>query len=68
LIFWSDATLLTQFGTMRLWPIYLMPGNLLEYVRTKMDSGDCHHVAHIPSVCSSNFANNRRSQIMYHAS
>ena len=50
LMFWSDATLLAQFGTMKLWPIYLMLGNLSKYIRAKMDSGACHHVAYIPSV------------------
>jgi hypothetical protein len=53
LMFWSDATLLAQFGTMKLWPIYLMLGNLSKYIRAKADSGACHHVAYIPSVCSS---------------
>ena len=51
LMFWSDATLLAQFGTTKLWPIYLMFGNLSKYIRAKMDSGACHHVAYIPSVC-----------------
>lgn len=50
LMFWSDATHLTQFGTMKLWPIYMMLGNLSKYIRAKMDSGACHHVAYIPSV------------------
>jgi len=50
LMFWSDATLLAQFGTMKLWPIYLMLGNLSKYIRAKADSGACHHVAYIPSV------------------
>ena len=50
LMFWSDATLLAQFGTMKLWPIYLMLGNLSKYICAKMDSGACHHVAYIPSV------------------
>jgi len=53
LMFWSDATIPTQFGTMKLWPIYLMFGNLSKYIRAKMDSGACHHVAYIPSVRSS---------------
>jgi len=53
LMFWSDATLLAQFGTMKLWPIYLMLGNLSKYIRAKMDSGACHHVAYIPSVRNS---------------
>ena len=59
LMFWSDATLLAQFGTMKLWPIYLMFGNLSKYIRAKMDSGACHHVAYIPSVCSSQTPENQ---------
>ena len=50
LMFWSYAPLLAQFGTTKLWPIYLMLGNLSKYLRAKMDSGACHHVAYIPSV------------------
>ena len=50
LMFWSDATHFTQFGTMKLWPIYLMLSNLSKYICTKMDSGACNHVAYIPSV------------------
>lgn len=50
LMFWSDSTLLAQFGTAKLWPIYLMLGNLSKYIRAKMDSGACHHMAYIPSV------------------
>jgi hypothetical protein len=52
LMFWSDVTLLAQFGTMKLWPIYLMLGNLSKYIRAKMYSRACHHVAYIPSVRS----------------
>ena len=52
LMFWSDVTNLAQFGTMKLWPIYLMLGNLSKYIRARVDSGACHHVAYIPSVRS----------------
>jgi hypothetical protein len=55
LMFWSDATLLAQFGTMKLWPIYLMLGNLSKYACAKADSGACHHVAYIPSVSFPDF-------------
>ena len=40
----------TQFDTMKLWPIYLMLGNLSKYVCAKMDSRACNHVVYIPSV------------------
>ena len=64
LMFWSDATLLAQFGTMKLWPIYLMLGNLSKYIRAKMDSGACHHVAYIPSVRHMKFSGSRRFTLM----
>ena len=34
LMFWSDATHLANFGTAKLWPIYLFFGNLSKYVRS----------------------------------
>ena len=46
----SDATMLTQFGMAKGWPIYLMFGNLSKYVRAQPGSGAMHHVAYIPSV------------------
>jgi len=46
----SDATMLTDFGTTRGWPIYLMFGNLSKYIRAQPDSGAMHHLAYIPSV------------------
>ena len=51
LMFWSDSTHLTNFGTAALWPIYLFFGNLSKYVRSQPSSGACHHLAYIPSVC-----------------
>ena len=32
-MFWSDATHLATFGMVKLWPIYLLFGNLSKYVR-----------------------------------
>ena len=32
LMFWSDATHLATFGTAKLWPIYLLFGNLSKYI------------------------------------
>jgi len=50
LVFWSDSTHLTNFGTATLWPIYLFFGNLSKYIRSRPSSGACNHVAYIPSV------------------
>ena len=50
LLFWSDATHLANFGTAKLWPIYLIIGNLSKYISALPDSGACHHVAYVPSV------------------
>ncbi len=50
LMFSSDATMLTQFGVAKGWPIYLMFGNLSKYVRAQPGSGAMHHLAYIPSV------------------
>jgi len=50
LMFWSDSTHLTNFGTAKLWPIYLFFGNLSKYIRLRPSSGACHHLAYIPSV------------------
>ncbi len=47
----SDATMLTNFGTAKGWPIYLMLGNLSKYIRAQPDSGAMHHLSYIPSVC-----------------
>jgi hypothetical protein len=50
LMFWSDATHLATFGTAKLWPIYLLFGNLSKYVRCQPDSGATKHVAYIPPL------------------
>lgn len=52
LMFWSDSTHLTNFGTAKLWPIYLFFGNLSKYIRSRPSSGACNHLAYIPSVCA----------------
>ncbi|KAK7007536.1 hypothetical protein R3P38DRAFT_2644843, partial [Favolaschia claudopus] len=49
LMFWSDSTHLANFGTAKLWPIYMLFGNLSKYLR-KPNSGAEHHVAYIPSL------------------
>jgi hypothetical protein len=50
LMFWSDSTHLANFGTAKVWPLYLYFANLSKYVRANPSSGACHHVAYIPSV------------------
>ena len=50
LMFWSDSTQLANFGTAKVWPLYLFLGNLSKYFCSKPGSGACHHVAYIPSV------------------
>jgi hypothetical protein len=49
-MFWSDLTHLANFGTAKLWPIYMLFGNLSKYIRVKPNAGAEHHVAYIPSV------------------
>ena len=53
LMFWSDSTHLANFGTAKLWPIYLFFGNLSKYIRSRPSSGACNHLAYIPSVFTS---------------
>ena len=50
LMFWSDSTHLANFGTAKVWPLYLYFANLSKYIRCKPTSGASHHVAYIPSV------------------
>lgn len=50
LMFWSDATHVSQFGHSKMWPLYLFFGNLSKWLRCKPQSRACHHVAHIPTV------------------
>ncbi|KAJ7076911.1 hypothetical protein C8R44DRAFT_896476 [Mycena epipterygia] len=52
LMFWSNSTHLANFGTAKLWPVYMLFGNLSKYIHGKPNSGAEHHVAYIPSVCS----------------
>ncbi|KAL1700677.1 hypothetical protein EV121DRAFT_294941 [Schizophyllum commune] len=48
----SDAAHLTNFGTAKAWPIYLMLGNHSKYIRSAPSSGALHHLAYIPSLPS----------------
>ncbi|CAA7262242.1 unnamed protein product [Cyclocybe aegerita] len=53
LMFWSDSTHFADFGTAKLWPIYMFFGNLSKYVRAQPTSGACQHIAYIPSLSNS---------------
>jgi len=50
LMFWSDVTHLATFGTAKLWPIYMLFGNLSKYLRCQPNSGATKHLAYIPSL------------------
>jgi hypothetical protein len=51
LMWWSDSTHLANFGTAKVWPLYLYFANLSKYIRARPNSGACHHIAYFPSVC-----------------
>ncbi|KIO32590.1 hypothetical protein M407DRAFT_66420, partial [Tulasnella calospora MUT 4182] len=48
--FWSDATQLANFGTAKLWPVYMYFGNQPKWARSRPDMHACHDIAHIPSL------------------
>ena len=50
ILLWSDETVLSNFGTAALWPIYLYLGNLSKYVRGRPTEFAAHHLAYIPNV------------------
>lgn len=52
MMFWSDATHLTSFGTAKLWPCYLYFGNESKYRRCKPINNLCNHVAYFHIVSS----------------
>ncbi|KAF9783930.1 hypothetical protein BJ322DRAFT_1109780 [Thelephora terrestris] len=47
---YSDATMLAQFGTASLWPVYVYFGNLSKYIRCQPSSHAAHHTAYFPSL------------------
>ncbi|KAI5894787.1 uncharacterized protein SCHCODRAFT_02496704 [Schizophyllum commune H4-8] len=49
-MFASDAAHLTNFGTAKVWPIYMMLGNLSKYIRAIPNSDALHHLAYVPSL------------------
>ena len=48
---YSDATMLTQFGTAFLWPGYIYFGNLSKYICCQPSSHVARHMAYSPLVC-----------------
>ena len=50
LLFWSDSTHLSSFGTASLWPIYVYFGNISKYVRGRPTEFAAQHLAYIPDV------------------
>ena len=50
LMFWSDMTHLANFGTAKLWLIYMFFSNLSKYTHAEPLSHACYHVAYIPSL------------------
>lgn len=50
LMFWSDATHLTNFGNSKLWPVYLYFGNESKYRRCKPSCHLGNHVAYFQKV------------------
>lgn len=50
LMFWSDATHLTTFGNMKLWPVYMYFGNESKYRRCKPSCNLGNHVAYFQKV------------------
>lgn len=56
LMFWSDVTHLTSFGTAKLWPCYLYFGNESKYRRCKPSYNLCNHVAYFQKVSFISFA------------
>lgn len=52
LMFWSDATHLTNFGSAKLWPLYMQFGNDSKYYRCKPSNSSFEHVAYFEQVRS----------------
>jgi len=50
MMFWSDGTELTQFGSAKLWPSYLYFGNESKYRRCTPNANLCNHVAYFEAV------------------
>ncbi|KIO17438.1 hypothetical protein M407DRAFT_84982, partial [Tulasnella calospora MUT 4182] len=51
--FWLDATQLANFGSTKLWPVYMYFGNQPKWARSRSDMHSCHDIAHIPLLLDS---------------
>ncbi|KAG8894351.1 hypothetical protein FRB99_001342 [Tulasnella sp. 403] len=52
--FWSDATLLANFGSAKLWPVYMYFGNQPKHERSRPDLFACHDIAYVPTIEKAN--------------
>jgi Plavaka transposase len=66
LMFWSDETHLTSFGTAKLWPLYLIFGNESKYRRSQSSSNVCEHVAYFELVSIHHFQHQHGGQGLMH--
>ncbi|KAL7281058.1 hypothetical protein ACG7TL_004360 [Trametes sanguinea] len=46
LMFWSDATVVSQFGNQKAWPGYMYYGNQSKYTRARPTARAAHHIAY----------------------
>jgi hypothetical protein len=51
LMFGSDETVLAQFGTAKLWPLYMFYANDSKYDRAKLGLHLIEHLAYLSKVC-----------------
>jgi hypothetical protein len=55
-MWYSDSTLLAQFGGKTAWPIYQFFGNQTKYTRNKTSTFSAQHIGYVPSVRSASYA------------
>jgi Plavaka transposase len=67
LLFGSDGTQLTSFGSASLWPCYMYFGNESKYRRCKPSHKLCNHIAYFQKV-SSRFIKFNSSKVLSHLS
>ncbi|KAI0739819.1 hypothetical protein C8Q80DRAFT_1274845 [Daedaleopsis nitida] len=53
ILLWSDETVLSSFGSAKLWPIYLYFGSLSKYIRGRPTGFAAHHLDYIPDLPNS---------------
>ena len=59
LMYFSNATHLTAFGSAKLWPLYQFFGNDSKYPRCKPTSHLCEHIAYFLTVSTSTWLSNQ---------